>query len=153
MTAPDQLVRTRTVTLYYPSSELRLSAETREVELPQIETFAIGALADEVLREMNIRWPGGFIPENVAVRATYRIENTAIIDLEAASLSDGWTTGSQAEILAVQSLVHSIVANFEGIDRVQLLINGGEAATFAGHLDLSKPIRADRSLVAPSVGR
>lgn len=136
----------REVTLFYPSSSLRLSPEKRDLPVSEVETLAIAALTDEVLRELSSRWPGGFVPEGTSVRAAYRLENTAVIDLESQALTDGWTTGSQAEILAVQSLVQSITWNFEEIDSVQILVNGGESPTLSGHIDLSKPLRPDPSL-------
>lgn len=134
------------VVFFYPESAFSLASESREMEIPEISTFAIQALTAELLRGMNERWPGQFVPEDAGVRAAYLIDRTAVIDIEAPSLTEGWTTGSQTEILAVQSLVHSIVANFEGVESVQILINGGEVPTFAGHVDLSKPLRPDPSL-------
>lgn len=121
--------------------------ETRELFLPEVETLAIAALTDELLREMSARWPGAFVPEGSVTRAAYRLENTIIIDIEAPSAGEGWTTGSQAEILALQSIIHSITSNFRDADSVQILINGGEAPTFAGHIDLSKPLRPNQALV------
>lgn len=142
----EQQSTVREVTLFFPSSSLQVSPETRSVDLPEVETFAIATLTGEVLRGLSERWPGAFVPDGASVRAAYRLENTAIVDIEAQALTDGWSTGSQAEILAVQSIVHTITANFDGIDSVQILINGGEVPTFGGHVDLSKPLRADASL-------
>lgn len=143
---PEQAT-VRQVTFFYPSEDLQLIAETREMALPPVDTAAIASLSEEILRTLSARWPNGFVPEGASIRAAYRLENTAIIDIEAPALTDGWTTGSQAEILAVQSLVHSITRNFDGIDSVQILVNGGEVPTFAGHLDLSKPLRPDASVL------
>lgn len=96
---------------------------------------------------MSERWPGGFVPDGATVRASFVVGNTAVIDIDAPSLTEGWSTGSQTELLLVQSIVHSIIGNFDGIDSVQILVNGGEVPTLAGHVDLSKPLRPDASLV------
>lgn len=152
MSAPeaglDQPATVRDVTLFFPDESLRVAPETRSLALPEIETSALTVLTNEVLRGLSERWPQSFVPEGTTVRAAYRLENTAIIDIEAPALTDGWTTGSQSEILAIQSVVHSITTNFKGIDSVQILVNGGETPTFAGHIDLSKPLRADQKLLA-----
>lgn len=56
--------------------------------------------------------------------------------------------GSRAELLAVYSLVDSIAFNFPAIKRVQILIDGQSALTLAGHVDLSRPLPPDMTLVA-----
>jgi hypothetical protein len=55
---------------------------------------------------------------------------------------------SRAELLAVYSLVNSITLNFPAVKRVQILIDGAAAETFAGHIDLSRPLSPDLSLLA-----
>lgn len=61
--------------------------------------------------------------------------------------------GSRDELVAVYSLVNTVTLNrLDGIERVVLLWDGRQPETFAGHLDLSRPLAADRSWVvsAPS---
>jgi hypothetical protein len=145
-------VRTRQVRLVLPAPSLQLEPHARAFELPEVETFAIASLTSELLAELNGVWPGAFVPEDVTVRAAYRVRNVAVVDLGGASFSEGWTTGSQAEILAVYAIVHSIAANFDEIGSVKILINGGEKSTFAGHVDLSRPLRPDRSLETAPAG-
>jgi hypothetical protein len=145
-------VRTRQVRLVLPAPSLKLEPHARAFELPEVETFAIASLTSELLVELNSAWPGAFVPEDVTVRAVYRVRNVAVVDLGGTSFSQGWTTGSQAEILAVYAIVHSITTNFEEISSVKILINGGESSTFGGHLDLSRPLRPDRSLETAPAG-
>jgi spore germination protein GerM len=56
--------------------------------------------------------------------------------------------GTRAELLAVYSLVNSIALNFPAIQRVQILIDGQAAETLAGHVDLSRPLQPDMTLLA-----
>jgi hypothetical protein len=42
-----------------------------------------------------------------------------------------------AEELTVTSFVQTLTANFEGILRVKILVDGKERSTLAGHADLS----------------
>jgi hypothetical protein len=56
--------------------------------------------------------------------------------------------GTRAELLAVYSLVNSIALNFPAIQRVQILIDGQSAETLAGHVDLSRPLAPDMTLLA-----
>jgi hypothetical protein len=46
-------------------------------------------------------------------------------------------------MLTVYSIVNTAVANLDGIERVQILVEGKEVETLAGHLDLSKPLLPD----------
>lgn len=83
------------------------------------------------------------------MRAAYRFEDAAVIDLSSAAISEGWTTGSQAELLFLQSMVHTLTTHFDGVDRVKFLVNGGEVSTLGGHIDLSKPLLPDSTLPQP----
>ena len=44
-------------------------------------------------------------------------------------------------------MVNSLVLNVPQIDRVQLLIDGNQAPTLAGHIDLQIPVKADMLLI------
>jgi hypothetical protein len=56
--------------------------------------------------------------------------------------------GARAELLAVYSLVNSVTLNFPAIRRVQIMIDGRTAETLAGHVDLSRPLLPDMTLLA-----
>ncbi|MDX1583845.1 MAG: GerMN domain-containing protein [Thermoanaerobaculia bacterium] len=144
---PEQPTTLREVTLYFPAPGYDLVPESRELALPDIETFAVESLVEELFRGMNERWPGGFIPRGSSIRASFIVGDTAIVDIDAPAMTEGWATGARAEILTLQSIVHTVVENFEKIERVQILVNGGEVATLAGHIDLTKPLRPDSSIV------
>ena len=56
--------------------------------------------------------------------------------------------GSKEELLAVYALVNSIVLNFPAVRKVQILLDGRPATTLAGHVDLSRPLTLDTTLLA-----
>jgi hypothetical protein len=76
-------------------------------------------------------------------------EGTAYLDLRWAEHDDPPPGGSDAEMQAVYSLVDSIALNVPEAQRVVLLWNGTQRVTFSGHLDTSRPLSPDRSLLAP----
>ena len=87
------------------------------------------------------------IPEGTQLRAFYVTERgDAFVDLslEATSRHPG---GSFAELLTVYAIVHAVTANLATIQRVQILIDGRETDTLAGHVDLRRPLEQDLSLV------
>ena len=67
------------------------------------------------------------------------------------SFSKAFTTdhpgGSSAEIMTVYSIVNSLTANFPQIKRVQILVEGKEIESIAGHLSLKKPIPSKSDLI------
>lgn len=56
--------------------------------------------------------------------------------------------GSRSELMTVYSVVNSITANFPSIRRVQILVEDRPAATLRGHVDLSRPLPPDMTLLA-----
>jgi len=55
--------------------------------------------------------------------------------------------GSSDELLSVFSIVDSVVINLPAVRRVQLLIRGEPVSTLAGHIDISRPLAVDATLL------
>jgi len=72
-------------------------------------------------------------------------DGVAYVDLtDDASLAVG--AGVIRERLGLWALVNSLCANLREIQAVQILIDGREAVTLWGHIDLSRPLLPDWSL-------
>jgi Sporulation and spore germination len=56
--------------------------------------------------------------------------------------------GTTSEILTVYALVNALTVNLPAITGVQILIDGKEVDTLAGHLDLRRPLAQDERWVA-----
>jgi spore germination protein GerM len=56
--------------------------------------------------------------------------------------------GTTNEILTVYALVNALTSNLPAISGVQILIDGKEVDTLAGHLDLRRPIEQDARWVS-----
>ena len=63
----------------------------------------------------------------------------AYVDLSA-ELQSNHPGGTTNEILTVYSLVQALTSNLPAVSGVQILIDGKEVDTLAGHLDLRRPI-------------
>jgi len=57
--------------------------------------------------------------------------------------------GSSAEIMTVYSVVNSLATNFPSIKGVQILVEGKEIETIAGHISLRSPISSKLDLIKP----
>jgi hypothetical protein len=55
--------------------------------------------------------------------------------------------GTHAELLTVYSVVNTITTNLQGVQRVQLLVDGKEADSIAGHVDVRRPLDRDMTYV------
>lgn len=143
-------VAVRLVQLYYESPQMLLIAEPRNVALPESAAAAVPMVVRELMKGP-ARPPGlRLFPADTVVRGVYLVPGgTVIVDLGGTTLSQGWGTGSHQEWMAVQSLVHSITANFADARRVRVLINGSPAETLAGHISLSRSLAPVQSLVDP----
>lgn len=87
------------------------------------------------------------VPDGTSLRAFF-VTGTgdAFVDLsaEAASNHPG---GSQSELLTVYAVIHAVTDNLPAVRRVQILVNGHEVDTLAGHVDLRQPLAPDPTLV------
>jgi len=89
------------------------------------------------------------IPPGTMLRAFYVTDRgEAFVDLsaEASTMHPG---GSAAELLTVYSIVNAVTANLPAITRVQILLDGKEVDTLAGHMDLRRPLQRNESIMQP----
>jgi germination protein M len=87
------------------------------------------------------------IPDGTKLRAIH-LGGTgeAFVDLsrEASSAHAG---GTFAEILTVYSIVTAVTENLPAVRSVQILVDGREVDTLAGHVDLRRPLHRDAAWI------
>lgn len=77
------------------------------------------------------------LPADTAVLEVYLLQDgTAVIDFSA-SVGASLPSGIRSEYLAIESIVQTLAANVETVERARILIQGQEADTLAGHVDLT----------------
>jgi len=87
------------------------------------------------------------IPTGTTLRAFYvTAQGDAFVDLSPEVVS-GHPGGSLNELLTVYALVNAVTANLPAARRVQILVDGKEVDTLAGHVDLRRPLVRDTTLV------
>lgn len=124
-----------------------LSAEKHVVEMSEdparfaetiIRALAQGPTQGDLVRT---------VPRETACRALYVTkDNTAYVDFSS-GIREYHPGGCQAELLTVYAIVNSLAVNVDGIDRVKFLIEGREAETLAGHVDLRFAFAPDMRMV------
>lgn len=92
-----------------------------------------------------LRGPGGgdalpSLPEGTRLLRSFYDERAGILYLDfSAELRTHHWGGSAGELLTVRSLVATVAANLATVRAVQLLVDGQEVETLAGHVELSEP--------------
>ena len=146
--APAAGVPRITATLHYGAPDGQgLVAVRREVPLAEAAVPQGRAILDALLTDAAPEPYVQLIPDGTTIRAFYVTDRgDAFVDFgpEIVSSHPG---GSFAELLTVYAIVNTITANLPNVQRVQILINGAEADTLAGHVDLRRPLTPDMTLV------
>lgn len=86
------------------------------------------------------------IPQGTRLNAVFVEGNTAYVDLSA-EMAKNQSGGTSQEFLSVYAIVDTLTA-FPGIEQVKILIEGKEAETLCGHIDISEPLRRDERIIA-----
>jgi spore germination protein GerM len=87
------------------------------------------------------------IPEGVTLRGVYISERKeAFVDLDG-TFSTAHPGGSMYELLSVYTIVNAVTVNMPGISGVQILIDGREVDTLAGHVDLRRPLARQDGMI------
>lgn len=137
------------VNLYFPGSGGKLFGEQRELPLGIPTEDRLRMLLEELLKgpqdeELYPPFPADTKLGWVLLTA----EGLALVDLEMPGESAHPDWGSRQEMLAIYSLVDTVLLNLPNIKAVTLLRNGQQAKTFAGHVDTTHPLVANRNLLA-----
>lgn len=136
-----------TATLFYGTEDgLALAPVRREVPLAE----GTVPQAREILNAQFQAAPAPYvsvIPAGTTLRAFYSTERgDAFVDLSS-EIAVRHAGGSSTELLTVYAIVNAVTANLPAVQRVQILIEGREVDTLAGHVDLRRPLERDPSLI------
>jgi spore germination protein GerM len=89
------------------------------------------------------------IPPGATLRALYLTERgDAFVDLSA-EVRTMHSGGALDELFAVYSIVNAVTTNLPAVTRVQILIDGKEVDTLAGHVDLRHPLQKNMKWMKP----
>ena len=87
------------------------------------------------------------VPPGTRLRALFIAGGDAFVDLSG-DLMSAHPGGSLNEMLTVYTLVDALTVNLPAVTAVQLLVDGREIETLAGHVDLRRPLAQNLASVA-----
>jgi spore germination protein GerM len=121
-----------------------LAREGREIEAcPSPEECALSVVEELINGPVGDLEP--VLPPAATVQGVRIVGDTARVDLGKETV-EALPAGSSAELLAVYAIVNTVTANVPQIKKVQLLVDGQEAQTLKGHIDLRQPLVPDPKL-------
>jgi spore germination protein GerM len=130
----------RTVTLYFADVEdTELTVETRQVAIgrgfvEQVEQVIRALLAGPEHDAVNT------IPDGTSLLGVYHDPDTAILFLDfSGEFVAGHPGGASAEYHTVSAILKTVSENFPEISAVQILVEGSQVGTIAGHLNAYQP--------------
>ena len=88
------------------------------------------------------------IPPGTTLRSLFLTGSEAYVDLSR-ELSANHPGGSMYERLTVETIVGALTANLPAVTSVQLLVDGKELDTLAGHISLSRPMVPNDAIRQP----
>lgn len=136
------------LTLYFTDKQVtKLVAEKRFIQKTELKD--IGATAQASLKELFKGPISGSLaspfPKGVKLPAVKVEKDTAVVDISK-EFVEKHAGGSAAENLSVYSIVNTLTA-INGITQVEFTVDGKKAPEFKGHMDLSKPFKANPALI------
>ncbi|MCL4813965.1 MAG: GerMN domain-containing protein [Vicinamibacteraceae bacterium] len=135
--------------LYYVSEDgLRLVAVERDVPFGA----DTAEQARRLLEAQLLAAPEPYaqaIPEGTTLRALFLTEGGDAYADFTGELRSRHPGGSLDELFSVYAIVNAVTVNLPAIKRVQILIEGKEVDTMAGHVDLRQPLARSMLWVEP----
>jgi len=133
------------VMLLFPAADGALHPELRDVPLPEEIHERVRTVVTQLLEGPRrglhpvAPYPARLLDVFVDGRGN------AFVDLSGPPVP---LQGSFEELALAYGIVDSVLLNCQELKGVQLLFDGREVPTLTGHLDLSKPLRLNKSLIA-----
>lgn len=135
--------------IYFAADGGRLRGEPRELDVTEAPKDRIRKILAALLE--GPKQPGLYplFPKEVTVGSVQLGQDgTAYVDLRWPEQPDPPASGSTEEMQRVYGIVNSIVVNVPQAERVVFLWNGFQRESFSGHLDMSRPLSPDETLIA-----
>jgi hypothetical protein len=146
--APGDGVARIKVTLFFASADgLGLQGVEYEVPLAANPVEQAREIVEAQLRTRPEPPLLPTIPEGVTIRGVYLSERQhAFVDLDS-TVSTAHPGGSMHELFTIYAIVNAVTVNLPTVPAVQILIDGREVDTLAGHVDLRRPLARNDAIV------
>jgi hypothetical protein len=142
-----------TVKLFFHASDRDgLLIEERAVPYSADLAVQLRAVVEELVKGPRSGLVATLAPDTRVLDVFVSPQGVAYVDLSAAeAMKSVARGGSDAELMTVYSIVNTLTSNFPAVRRVQILLDDRPASTFAGHVDLMRPLGPDLQWLATNI--
>lgn len=142
---PEPIEEMVEVNLYFSDSQaMYLVPEKRKI--PQTPSLARQAVSELINGPKNSDFYPT-IPEGTIVNEVYIVDDIVYVDLSE-EIFKNHSGGSSGELMTVYSIVNTLTEILP-IKGVQILVEGNEMKSLAGHIDISMPLLRDEDWIKP----
>lgn len=136
------------VRLYFEAPDRDgLLPEEREIAFSPDLAGQLRTVVEELAKGSTTGLLATLPPGTRVLEVFVQARGVAHVDLSAEA-GAGLPGGSRAELFTVYSIVNTIVTNFPSVSRVRILVDDRSLTSLGGHVDLSRPLPPDMTLVA-----
>ena len=142
--------RTIKARLFYVADDgARLTSVERDVPFAEQTTAQARRIVDAQLTPVTAPLVSA-VPVGTTLRALYLAsDGSAYVDLSR-EVTLAHPGGSVNELLTIYTIVQALTTNLPAITAVQVLVDGREVDTLAGHVDIKRPLPRNDAWVADS---
>ena len=148
--AAGEVERKINVKLFFQAADRPgLVIEERPVTFSTDLSRQLRGVVEELVHGSKIGLGPTLAPDTKVLDVFVTARGIAYVDLSKEVVA-GHPGGSEAERMTIYSVVNSLSTSFPAVKRVQILVEDKPAETLAGHIDLTRPLPPDMTVLAAS---
>ena len=133
----------RKVNLFFSDqAALTLIPEKRRARMGAGTAVDAGTLVSELIEGPRSGQLLQTLPEGTRLLNAYEVGDIIVLDFTR-EIQSNHPGGSTSEFLTAYSIINTMTSNLKGVLKVQILVEGEEIQSLAGHVDLTKPLLPD----------
>lgn len=126
--------------------KMKLNIDMSKAEFGPGTYKAIEAVIEELIKGPSSSSLVATIPKGTRLRNVFVSDHIAYLDFSREIRTKHWG-GSSGELMTVYSIVNTVLDNFPYLKGVKMLIEGKDVETLVGHLDISKALTRNDSII------
>jgi len=148
--AVGEVERKINVKLFFQAADRPgLVIEERPVTFSTDLSRQLRGVVEELVHGSKIGLGPTLAPDTKVLDVFVTARGIAYVDLSQEVVA-GHPGGSEAERMTIYSVVNTLSTSFPAVKRVQILVEDKPAQTLAGHIDLTRPLPPDMTVLAAS---
>ena len=133
--------------IFFPSGETKLLRAEKRVVPARDEPHKLVSILIEELLKGPVEAGYRTIPQGTRLKDVFLDRQGTVFLNFSSELERGHIPGTWSEALTVYSIVNTIAANIDGMNRVYILVDGSEVDTLGGHFAINRMLKPKPEMV------